>query len=180
MKNIMLIIVILVIYIVITYNSLVKASNLVKEAFATMDVYLKKRWDLIPNLVASVKGYVKHEKGIFEKIIELRGKGYENISKEDKIELNKQITKEINNIMVVIENYPELKASSNFLDLSKKLTKIEDDIANARKYYNGAVKRLNDKIQMFPSIIVAKIFKFKVEKMFEINDEEKENVNFNI
>ena len=171
-----IIIVIIVIYVFILYNSFVKLNNKVKEAFATMDVYLKKRWELIPNLVEVVKGYAKYEKETFNEITSLRTNSYDTMSINKKINVNEQLTKDISKIMIISENYPELKASENFLQLSKDLTRIEDEIANSRKYYNGSVRTLNTKIQMFPSNIVAGMFGFKQASMFEANAEEKNNV----
>ena len=170
------IIVILVIYLIVQYNAFVKANNIVKEAFSTMDIYLKKRWDLIPNLVEVVKGYAKHEKETFNEITSLRTNSYDSMSMNKKINVNEQLTQGISKIMAISENYPELKASENFLQLSKDLTQIEDEIANSRKYYNGSVRILNTKIQMFPSNIVAGMFGFKQASMFEANTEEKNNV----
>ncbi len=170
------IIVILVIYLIVQYNAFVKANNIVKEAFSTMDIYLKKRWDLIPNLVEVVKGYAKHEKETFNEITSLRTNSYDSMSMNKKINVNEQLTQGISKIMAISENYPELKASENFLQLSKDLTQIEDEIANSRKYYNGSVRILNTKIQMFPSNIVAGMFGFKQASMFEANAEEKNNV----
>lgn len=170
------ILVLLTIYILATYNGLVKANNLVKEAFSTMDVYLKKRWDLIPNLVEVVKGYAKHENEILDEITSLRTNSYESMSTDKKIDVNQQLSQGISKIMAISENYPDLKASENFLQLSNDLTKIEDDIANSRKYYNGSVRLFNNKIEMFPSNIVASIFGFKQANMFEANTEEKNNV----
>ena len=178
-KMLYIIIIILVILLIcasITYNSLVKLYNRVKEAFSTMDVYLKKRWDLVPNLVKSVKGYAEYEKEIFSEITKLRTNSYDAMTTNNKINMNEQLTQEISKIMAISENYPELKASSNFSQLSKELTKIEDDIANSRKYYNGTVRILNNQIQMFPSNIIAFLFRFKSENMFAITSEEKENV----
>ena len=170
------VIVLLFIYVLITYNGFVKTNNIVKEAFSTMDVYLKKRWDLIPNLVEVVKGYAKHEKETFNEITSLRTNSYDSMSMNKKIDVNEQLTQGISKIMAISENYPELKASENFLQLSKDLTQIEDEIANSRKYYNGSVRILNTKIQMFPSNIVAGMFGFKQANMFEANAEEKNNV----
>lgn len=170
------IIVIIAIYVLVEYNSFVKTSNIVKEAFSTMDVYLKKRWDLIPNLVEVVKGYANHEKETFNEITNLRTNSYDSMSMSKKIDVNEQLAQGISRIMAVSENYPELKASENFLQLSSELKKIEDEIANSRKYYNGAVRILNNKIQMFPSNIIAGIFGFKQENMFEASAEEKNNV----
>ena len=167
---------ILVIYIITTYNKLIKLRHIVEEAFSTMDVYLKKRWDLVPNLVEVVKGYVKHEKDILEKIVKLRVNTYQNMSTANKINVNNQLENDISKIILISEQYPELKANENFLRLIKELTQIEDDIANSRKYYNGSVRIFNTKIQVFPNNILAKIFGFKEENMFEITNEEKDNV----
>lgn len=170
------IVLILLIYIITTYNRLIKLRHIVEEAFSTMDVYLKKRWDLVPNLVEVVKGYVKHEKDILEKIVKLRVNTYQNMSTANKINVNNQLENDISKIILISEQYPELKANENFLRLSKELTQIEDDIANSRKYYNGSVRIFNTKIQVFPNNILAKIFGFKEENMFEITNEEKDNV----
>ncbi len=174
---VILILIVILVYVFIQYNSLVKSNNLVKEAFSTMDIYLKKRWDLVPNLVESVKGYAEYEKEIFSEITKLRTNSYDAMTTNNKINMNEQLTQEISKIMAISENCPELKASSNFSQLSKELTKIEDDIANSRKYYNGTVRILNNQIQMFPSNIIAKIFGFKQANMFEAKSEEKNNVN---
>ena len=173
---VIVVIAVLVIYLIVQYNGFVKTNNMVKEAFSTMDVYLKKRWDLIPNLVEVVKGYAKHEKETFNEITTLRTNSYDDMSMSKKIDVNEQLTQGISKIMAISENYPELKASENFLQLSKDLTQIEDEIANSRKYYNGSVRILNTKIQMFPSNIVAGMFGFKQASMFEANAEEKNNV----
>ena len=170
----------IIIGVFVTYNSLIKLQNIVKEAFSTMDIYLKKRWDLIPNLVEVVKTYAKHEKEVFQKITELRTDAYQDMSIDKKININEQLTQGISSIIAVSENYPELKANENFLSLSKDLTKIEEDIANSRKYYNGSVRIFNTKIQMFPSNIVANIFGFKNANMFEANAEEKNNVKVDV
>lgn len=170
------IVVLILIYAFSTYNSFIKADNIVKEAFSTMDVYLKKRWDLIPNLVATVKGYAKHESETLEKVIGLRNSSYDGMNLNDKIKLNEQLSRGINQLIAIAENYPDLKANQNFSDLSAELSKIETDIANSRKYYNGAVRNFNDKVLMFPSNIIAKMFGFKKADMFEASEEEKKNV----
>ncbi|MDD2391805.1 MAG: LemA family protein [Bacilli bacterium] len=170
------VIVLLLIYGFVVYNSLVKLSNKVKEAFATMDVYLKKRWDLIPNIVETVKGYAKHEKGTLESVINLRSGQYDNMSTNDKIDTNEKVTTGISKLMMLAESYPELKANQNFLDLSSQLTKVEDDIANSRKYYNAVVRMMNNKVQMFPSNVFARLFGFKENKFFEANKRDRENV----
>lgn len=171
------VIVVIVLWIVSTYNSLVGLRNTCKEAFSTMDVYLKKRWDLIPNLVETVKGYAKHEKGTLEEVVKLRSGAYDKMSTDEKIENNAKLSAGITKIMALAESYPELKANQNFLSLSSDLSNVEADIANSRKYYNGAVKIFNNKVMMFPSNIVANILGYKEQKMYEVDsDEERKNV----
>lgn len=173
-------VVIILLYVFITYNGLVKSNNLVKEAFSTMDVYLKKRWDLIPNLVEIVKGYAKYEGETIEKVTSLRTNTYESMSIDKKINVNEQLTQGLSGILAISENYPDLKASQNFIELSHDLTKIEDEIANSRKYYNGTVRIFNNKIQMFPSNIIANLFGFHSANMFEANADEKNNVKVDL
>lgn len=170
------IIAIVLMYCIATYNGLVKERNKVQEAFSTMDVYLKKRWDLVPNLLETVKGYEKYEKETFNEITSLRSTSYDSLSMDSKINANEQLTHGISKIMAIAENYPELKASENFVQLSNQLAKIEEDIANSRKYYNGTVRIYNNKVQVFPNIIIASLSGFKEEKMFEMNEEEKNNI----
>ena len=174
------IIAVVAIYVIVQYNKLINARNDVKEAFSTMDVYLKKRWDLVPNLVEVVKQYAKHEEDTFTQITALRTGNYDEMLTNKKININEQLTEGISKVMAVAENYPELKASENFLNLSAELTKIEDEKANSRKYYNGTVRNLNNKIQMFPSNIIATIFKFEQANMFEANIEERNNVKVSL
>ena len=170
------VIVIIVFYAFITYNNFIKLKNMVKEAFATMDVYLKKRWDLIPNIVETVKGYAKHEEDTLKEVVELRNSSYDSMSDDEKVKTNQKISKDINKIMLLAESYPDLKASTNFQDLSRELSKVEEDIANSRKYYNGVVEMFNNKVEMFPSNIFAKLFGYKSKEMFETNNQERENV----
>ena len=170
------VIVIIIIYAFITYNNFIKLKNMVKEAFATMDVYLKKRWDLIPNIVETVKGYAKHEEDTLKEVVELRNSSYDSMSDDEKVKTNQKISKDINKIMLLAESYPDLKASANFQDLSRELSKVEEDIANSRKYYNGVVEMFNNKVEMFPSNIFAKLFGYKPKEMFETNNQERENV----
>lgn len=173
------IIVILLIYILITYNSFINSRNLVKEAFSTMDIYLKKRWDIIPNLIEVVKSYSKYEKETLTKITSLRSSSYDDLTMDNKININEELSKYLSNIFAVSENYPELKANELYTNLSNNLISIEDEIANSRKYYNGTVRIFNNKIQMFPNNIVAHLFGFKAYKMFEAEVEEKNNVGVN-
>lgn len=170
------IVLVILFYVLTTYNGLVGSKNIVDEAFSTMDVYLKKRWDLIPNLVETVKGYAKHESETLEKVVALRNGAYNNMSVDEKMEVNKQLSSGISKLIAVAESYPDLKANQNFTDLSKELSKIEEDIANSRKYYNGTVRNFNNKVMMFPGNIVANMFGFKKANMFEAAEEEKKNV----
>jgi len=174
------VVLILLFFVFATYNSLVKLNNKVEEAFSTMDVYLKKRWDLIPNIVETVKGYAKHEKSTLEEVINLRNSSYDKMNTNDKVEVNNKISQGISKLMAIAEAYPDLKANENFKDLSNQLTRIEDDIANARKYYNGTIRNFNDKVQMFPSNIIAGIFGYKTKNMFEANEKERENIRVNL
>ncbi len=171
---------ILLIYILIVFNSLTRLNNKVKEAFATMDVYLKKRWDLIPNIVETVKGYADHEKDTFESVVNLRNSVYDDMKTNDKIDTNDQLTKNISKLMLLSEAYPELKANSNFFDLSNQLKKVEEDIAQSRKYYNAVVRTMNNKVQMFPSNIIAFLFRFKEKKFFEATEIERENIEVDL
>lgn len=174
------IVIIILIALFVTYNSFVKLNNKVKEAFATMDVYLKKRWDLIPNIVETVKGYAKHENDTLTEVIKMRNSTYDNMTDDEKIIANKKLSSDIVKIMALAESYPNLKANDNFNDLSKQLSQIEDDIANSRKYYNTTVRDFNNKVKMFPSNVIAKIFGYKLKNMFEVNDEERENVKVSL
>ena len=173
---VIVVIVLIIIYILVLFNSFVKLNNKVLEAFSTMDVYLKKRWDLVPNLVEIVKEYAKHEKETLKEIVSLRDNIYDDMSNDEKINTNVKLSRDISKIMALAEAYPELKASDNFKDLSDKLVKIEDDIANSRKYYNGTVRIFNNKVEMFPNNIFARIFGFKSKLMFEAKKNERENV----
>ncbi len=173
------IIVVVILYVLIVNNSIIKYFNRVKEAFSTMDVYLKKRFDLIPNLVETVKSYANYENKTLEDIIKARN-SYDNFSNEKKIEENKKAVNEINKLIALTESYPELKANENFIKLSDQLTSIENDIANSRKYYNATVREYNNKIGIFPNNIVAKLFNYKEEKMFSVNENERDNVKVNL
>ena len=170
------IVVLILLYFVSTYNSLVGLRNKVKDQWSQIDVVLKNRNDLIPNIVETVKGYAKHEKDTLKEVVELRNSTYDKMSDEEKIKANEQLSSGINKIMALAEAYPDLKANENFKDLSKQLTKVEDDIANSRKYYNGVVRIYNNKVEMFPSNIFAGLFGYKSKAMFEASANERENV----
>lgn len=171
------IVVIIVLILTGCYNKLVKQKITVEEAFSTMDVYLKKRFDLIPNLVETVKGYAKHEEGTLSKIVSLRNQNYSSMSPEEKLANSAAISQAVPKVLALAESYPDLKASQNFMELSVQLETVENDIANARKYYNGAVKRYNMTVQTIPTNIIAGMFHFETKPMFEVDSvEERQNV----
>ncbi len=170
------IILIIIICLLVIVNNLVKAKNRVNEAFSTMDVYLKKRWDLIPNLVDTVKGYAKHENNTLKEIVSLRNTIYDNLDNDNKIKTNNEINTPLSKLIALAESYPELKANENFIKLSEELVQIEDEIAQSRKYYNATVKEYNNKVEMIPSNIVAKLMGYKEKTMFEAKTEERANI----
>ena len=169
-------------YIVLTFNKLIRLNNEVREAFSVMDVYLKKRWDLVPNIVETVKGYAKHEKDTLKEVVEMRNsiKSYDSLSSDEKIKTNEEIMDRITRLMALAESYPDLKANENFLDLQHSLKSIEDEIAQSRKYYNAVVRIYNNKVEMVPSNIIAKMFGYKTKLMFQINEEERTSVEVKI
>ncbi len=167
-------ILLIVVYVIWIYNRLINLQNRANEAFATMDVYLKKRWDLIPNLVEVVKGYAGHEKTTLAEITALRSGVYGDLSPAAKINADKELTGAISRLMVMVESYPALRADQHFLTLQSQLAGAEEDIANARKYYNAVIRNYNNMIQMFPGNLVASIFNFKKRPMFEVIDTERQ------
>ncbi|MBN7772924.1 LemA family protein [Clostridium aminobutyricum] len=158
------------------YNGFIKLKNSVEEAFSTMDVYLKKRYDLIPNLVETVKGYAAHEAGTLEKVISARNKAQSATTVEDKLTNENILSGTLKNLFALAESYPDLKANTNFLDLQQQLQRVEEDIANSRKYYNAVVRTFNTKCESFPSLIIAKVFNFVRKPMFEVEDETERKV----
>jgi LemA protein len=171
------VIAILVMWVIGAYNGFIRLRNMVEEAFATMDVYLKKRYDLIPNLVETVKGYAAHEAGTLEKVIQARNMASSAGTIEDRVKGENMLTGALKSLFALSEAYPDLKANTNFLDLQSQLQRMEDEIANSRKYYNAIVKELNTKIEMFPGNIIAGIFNFARKPLFEVAGEaERERV----
>lgn len=159
------------------FNSLVVIRNKVKNGWSQIDVQLKKRYDLVPNLVEAVKGYAKHEAGTLSKITELRNQAMASKDIKTTMKTNDQLSKAIGGMInVVVESYPDLKASQNFLMLQEELSGIENKIAYARQYYNDTIMDYNNKIQIFPNSIFAKMFNFKEEIFLEASSEEKQNV----
>lgn len=174
---IVVVIVVLILVFIGMYNSLVKLRNIVEEAFSTMDVYMKKRFDLIPNLVETVKGYAAHEKETLERVIEARSVVQSADTPEAMMRGEAQLTGALERLFAVSEGYPQLRANENFLDLQRQLQVAEEDIANARKYYNGTVRMYNTKTEVFPSAMVAAMFRFQRKPLYEVVDAaERENV----
>ncbi|HEX9804493.1 MAG TPA: LemA family protein [Candidatus Dojkabacteria bacterium] len=164
-------------FVVMLYNSLIKLKNLVDEAWSGIDVQLKKRYDLIPNLVETIKGYAKHEKGIFENVAELRSRAMGAKGPEQQAKVEGELTSTLKTLFAVAENYPELKADQNFLNLQNTLQEIEGEIERARRYYNGTVREYNIRIEQFPANLVAGMLKFTKREYFEVeNEEERKNV----
>lgn len=166
------VIAVVAVFVIAVYNGFVKLRNAVEEAFSTMDVYLKKRYDLIPNLVETVKGYASHEAETLEKVVQARNIASSASTLEGKIEGENMLTGALKSLFAVAEAYPDLKANTNFLDLQQQLQKTEDDIANARKYYNAVVKEFNTKTETFPSNLIAGMFHFTRKPLFEVAAEE--------
>lgn len=150
------------------YNGLVRKRNLVKEGWSGIDVQLKRRYDLIPNLIETVKGYGKHEKELFEKLAEARQAAITAKGVPEQGKAENALTSGIRSLFAVAENYPELKASQNFMELQKTLADVEDQIQMARRYYNGCVRDLNTAVQSFPAVLFAKSLGFGEAEFFEI------------
>lgn len=167
------VIVLLVLYVISTYNSLIKLRNRVRDQWAQIEVQLKRRFDLIPNIVETVKGYAKHESETLKGVIEARNKFTVASTKEQEIEASNQLTGAVRQLFALSESYPELKADTNFLKLQSNLEETENKISSARQFYNDTVLSLNNKIELFPSNLVAKIFGFKKEAFFEAEAEAK-------
>lgn len=170
------VILLIVFWFIATYNKLISLRMKVKEGFSTIDVFLKKRYDLIPNLVETVKGYAKHEKDTLSQVVEARGKAV-SCSPEDKAKYEGELSNALSRLLMISENYPDLKADTQFVNLQNQLQEIESEIEKSRRYYNGLVRELNTNIQKVPTCIIASVFKFKEEPFFELeNKSERENI----
>jgi LemA protein len=165
------IIVIVILMAISLYNRLVKLRNNREQAFADVDVQLKQRHDLIPQLVESVKGYMGHERGVLTEITEARSNAMKANTINDKIAAENRLSTALDGLKVSVEAYPDLKASQNFMDLQNEISDIENKIAAARRFFNSATKELNIATEMFPSNLVATLFNFKRETMFELGDQ---------
>lgn len=161
-------------YVISVYNKLINARNKVENQFSQVEIQLKRRADLIPNLVETVKGYAKHEKETFEAVIEARNKAVNAGTVNEKIEANNELTGALNKLFALAEAYPELKANENFLALQNDLKDTEDKITYARQFYNDSAMSFNNLVQMFPSNIIANMFGFKKFEYFKAEEKEKE------
>lgn len=166
----------LVIYVIGTYNSLVGLRNKVNDQWSQIDVELKRRFDLIPNLVSTVKGYTKHESETLENVIKARNTYLTAGNREQAMEADGELTNAISKLFALSESYPDLKANENFVDLQSQLKDTEDKISYARKFYNDNALQLNNKIDMFPSNLIANLFKFTKVDFFKAAEAERENV----
>ena len=167
---ILIVVAVIVLWIILTYNRLITLRNRAKEAWSDIDVQLKRRYNLIPNLVETVKGYAAHERGVFEKVTEARTRAMGARSMKEKGEAENMLSSTLKSLFAVAENYPDLKASTNFLELQRELRDTEDKIQAARRFYNTNVRDLNIKIESFPANTVANIFRFAKMDFFEIEE----------
>ncbi len=171
-----IVVVLLLIFIVGNYNSLVSLRNKVKDQWSQIDVLLKRRNDLIPNMVETIKGYTKHEEGTLKAVVEARGKAVSAKTPEEEMKASGELTNALGKLFALAESYPDLKANENFINLQDNLKDTEDKISYARQFYNDSVLTYKNKIEMFPSNIIAGMFGFKPETFFEASEEEKKNV----
>jgi len=165
------IIVLLILWVISLYNRLVKLRNNREQAFADVDVQLKQRHDLIPQLVESVRGYMQHERGVLTEVTEARANAMKATTINEKIQAETKLSSALEGLKVSVEAYPDLKASQNFLDLQNEISDVENKIAAARRFFNSATKEINVATEVFPSNIVATLFNFKRELMFELGDQ---------
>jgi LemA protein len=163
-------------WLVLVYNGLIRLRNRVDEAWSDIDVQLKRRYDLIPNLVNTVKGYATHERELFEKVTEARSRAMGAGTTADKAQAENMLSQTLKSLFAVAENYPDLKANQNFLELQRELTDTEDKIQASRRFYNGNVRDFNTKIQVFPNNIIAGMLKFTASEFFGAEEEAKEPV----
>ena len=170
------VVVLIIIWVVATYNSLVSLRNRVRDAWSQIDVQLKRRFDLIPNLVETVKGYTKHESETLENVVKARNTYLSATLPEDQMKADGELTQAISKLFALTESYPDLKANTNFLELQSELNETENKVAMSRQFYNDIVMQYNNKIEVIPSNIVASIFKFNKEVFFQANEAERENV----
>lgn len=172
--GVVVVVVVLLLWLAGVYNSLVKLRNMVRDQWSQIDVLLKRRADLIPNLVETVKGYASHEKDTLDAVVSARNKAVSATNPKDEMQANGELSQALGRLLAITEAYPDLKANTNFLDLQNNLKETEDKIAYARQFYNDAVMVYKNKLEMFPSNIIASMFNFKPEEFFEAPEADKE------
>ena len=173
---IILVVVLIVLWIIAVANKLTRKRMKAEQAFADVDVYLTQRYDLIPNLVSTVKGYTKHEKETFEAVVNARNSAVSATNMNDKIDADNNVTEAIGKLFALAESYPELKANTNFVKLQDSLESIEKDLVGARRYFNAAAQAYNLATKVIPDVIVARIFGFQPMNMFTASEEQRKNV----
>ena len=172
-----LIILIVVLVLIFIFNLIVKENNAAKKAFATVDVYLKKRYDLVPNLVEVVKGHAAHEKEVFENIANARTRAIESKDEDTSVKSDNELNTALKSLFMVAEQYPNLKTNASFLELQKKLNDIEDELAAARRTYNAAAIEYNTTLETFPTNLVGKMMKKRERELFVVNDVVRNAIN---
>ena len=178
MSTSIIILIVIILTLVLMYNSLVAKKNQVENIFASVDTQLKKRYDLIPNLVATVSKYMEHEKSLLTEVTNLRTNASKpNVSDEEKILLDTKVSSALGSIMIAVENYPDLKANENIIHLQRSLNEIEEQISAARRAYNQAVTDYNNAIEMLPTNFMASAMNYKEKQLFEITKTERTNIN---
>ncbi len=177
MKFVVLFVVIVLLILIWMFNQIVRENNLVKKAFSTVDVYLKKRYDLVPNLVEVVKGHAEHDKEIFENIANARAKALQSSSEDESVKNDNELNKVMKSLFMVAEQYPDLKSNTSFIELQKKLTDLEDELAAARRTYNAAVTEYNTTLESFPTNIMGKLMNKKQKELFVVNDDIRNAIN---
>ena len=173
---IIVLIVLLLVFIIAVFNALIKLRNSVKDHWSQIDIQLKRRFDLIPNIVETVKAYAKHEEETLKEVVEARNLYEKSTTHEEAINSDLKLNEYVPKLIALAEAYPELKANENFVHLQKELSETEDKIAYARQFYSDSVLKYNNKLQTFPNNIIAKLFGFKAEEFFKANENERENV----
>ncbi len=171
------IVVILVLYLIAQYNGFIVLKTRIDEALSGIDIQLKRRADLIPNLIETVKGYAKHEKEVFAEVTKARSSLIKAETLKEKAKANNELTNALKSIFAVAEAYPQLQANANFLDLQRQLEDTEDKVAYSRQFYNANVLDFNTKVQIFPSNIIANFFGFKPFEFFAANEEERKKID---
>ncbi|MBP7821649.1 MAG: LemA family protein [Saprospiraceae bacterium] len=172
--TIVIILLVIAVVVMFLYNGLVKNRNKVEESWSGIDVQLKRRYDLIPNLLETVKGYAAHEKGIFDNIANARAKAMSGGTVTDQANSENALTQSLRSLFAIAENYPDLKANTNFQQFQGELTNIEEQIQMARRYYNATVRDYNNSVETFPGVIIANAFNFGKKDYFEVEDAQKE------